>query len=842
MGSQGTPEAVLGLDLEGKGFKEVNDQLNQHLKGWEAIEAKTTKIAGHVDGIAGGIGKLAGLSSIGGVIYDFVRLEDVANRVALQMDRITGTRSGFTGTRTALQNAAIATSTDSRDLGSAVGSMVQRVGTRGGVDVQGLATLLGTYSQAYGIDVGALGSAAGDIALFQGQGTGATGQILAQLANQARKSGMAGQTGLFTTTVSQLVASLIGSHPGAVNPGASRQVGAMYGAAIAGNQAFRDPALFGSGMAGIDQGISQAYSNPRMTAMLNMAGVSYWQARNGLAGPGGHGLAKKVLNFSNRMYGSGSIEQDLFLRSNFGDVSADLLKAFGKGEITYEQLMNGKGGAHTNAATHKRAAQSEQTAASRAQKVREGAGKAASGPLDELFKLLDGLGLNDFGGLAEAAGGLWLGKKIGGSALRRAGSRARAKAAQRAAAEAAAEGEKQAGGDAAKGIAKGAARTAARGGGLDLAEILRGGLKGLRGLAVSPEDAPLAMILGLALSNNHNYPTKGPAAGKHLKKLYDQGLIGPGSGDLSLHPAGPQADPRLQGYPDGGAMTGSLRSHHTTDKFGRAVDKFSRTVDALRGPGGSSHASYTGPGGGLNAAGATGFGDGVGSNMVLARMLAGGGIAGGGGGGGSLASFELGAIGAGGGGGGGGGAAGAGGGGAGFKPCLLTYYAPSAGGINGRDGGGAAGVPLHDNSWGCAAPSGYAFGTIIRFAYKGKHVDVPVLDRGGAITGSHFDLLVAPAKALGMFSAGKVNASFKVIGHRRVGSKGANGSRPAGGYSSSGGGGGGGMSTSAAFKWMASGSAGGSSGGGGGGGGGAIVVNVDGREVNRQQRLVRGRA
>lgn len=99
-----------------------------------------------------------------------------------------------------------------------------------------------------------------------------------------------------------------------------------------------------------------------------------------------------------------------------------------------------------------------------------------------------------------------------------------------------------------------------------------------------------------------------------------------------------------------------------------------------------------------------------------------------------------------------------------WRKCTLTYYAPSAGGINGRAGGGAAGVPLYDSSWACAAPAQYPFGTVLEFTYGGKTIKVPVLDRGGAIVGSHFDLLVAPADALGMRGAGKVTAMFRVAG------------------------------------------------------------------------------
>lgn len=101
----------------------------------------------------------------------------------------------------------------------------------------------------------------------------------------------------------------------------------------------------------------------------------------------------------------------------------------------------------------------------------------------------------------------------------------------------------------------------------------------------------------------------------------------------------------------------------------------------------------------------------------------------------------------------------------GWQDGVCTWYKPSAGGINGREGAGAwAGHPIYDTTWGCAAPPAYAFGTLIEFRYNGKSVQVPVMDRGGAIQGTHFDLLPGPARALGMQGAGKVNVKFRVAG------------------------------------------------------------------------------
>lgn len=106
----------------------------------------------------------------------------------------------------------------------------------------------------------------------------------------------------------------------------------------------------------------------------------------------------------------------------------------------------------------------------------------------------------------------------------------------------------------------------------------------------------------------------------------------------------------------------------------------------------------------------------------------------------------------------------------GWRTGTATWYKPSSGGINGREGAGAwAGHPVYDTTWGCAAPPEFAFGTLIEFQYKGRSVVCPVVDRGGAIKGTRFDLLPRPAKALGMQSAGRVAVRFRARGKQRPG-------------------------------------------------------------------------
>jgi rare lipoprotein A (peptidoglycan hydrolase) len=105
-----------------------------------------------------------------------------------------------------------------------------------------------------------------------------------------------------------------------------------------------------------------------------------------------------------------------------------------------------------------------------------------------------------------------------------------------------------------------------------------------------------------------------------------------------------------------------------------------------------------------------------------------------------------------------------------WRECVLTWYDPALGGIN--TGGGkkdpfhptASGEAYNPRAYTCAAPQSYAFGTIIVFAYGGRAVACKVNDRGGAITGHHFDLSRAAAASLGIMGAGKANGLFMLPG------------------------------------------------------------------------------
>ena len=104
----------------------------------------------------------------------------------------------------------------------------------------------------------------------------------------------------------------------------------------------------------------------------------------------------------------------------------------------------------------------------------------------------------------------------------------------------------------------------------------------------------------------------------------------------------------------------------------------------------------------------------------------------------------------------------------GWQPALFTWYDPALGGTNSASGLAdphsptASGEPYDANALTCAAPPAFAFGTMLDFSYGGKTITCKVNDRGGAITGSHFDLSRRAASDLGMIAAGSVQGQYRV--------------------------------------------------------------------------------
>ena len=309
-----TPAAIVGLELDGRGFEGANSQLTKHAEGWEKISQTVARTSGVIDSMATRVATIGGAAGLGVLINDLVRLEDQASRAALAVGRIGG-HSDAVPFRNSIRGAAVATSQNSSELGAAINALTARVGTRGmgPSAVGGLGLTLGNFSNAYSVDLGTTAASAAQLDLFTRNGPQATQQLLAVLANQAARSGMEGQTAQFLEAVTGGV-GLVGSmHPGHVGRDTSRQIGALYGAVASVNPIFKDPGLFAGGVAGIDNAITNAYRNPRLEASLQMAGIDYEMQRGGLAGPHGAAMAKKLLRFSQRQYGEGTTAQ--FVRS-----------------------------------------------------------------------------------------------------------------------------------------------------------------------------------------------------------------------------------------------------------------------------------------------------------------------------------------------------------------------------------------------------------------------------------------------------------------------------------------------------------------------------------------------
>jgi hypothetical protein len=735
-----TPSAVIGLELDGRGFDSVNSKLNQQAQGWERIEQTVGRIGTHMDSIIGKVGGLAAGVGLGAILADFTHLQDVASRAALTAGAVGG-RNTYKGYGSALRQAGIDTSMSAVDLGNSAQAIINQVGA-GGMNTPGawgtLARTLGNYSRATGIDLSTLSGQSGQLELFQKLGAGSTGGLLGSIFAQASAAGQTGSTAQWVAAIAAATGAVGSAHPRMTGPGTSQSLGALYGAVSGANPVFRDPGMFTQGVMGVDSALAGAYQNPRMQAALQMAGVGYWEQRGGLSGPRGADMARKVLTYSRRAYGSGTIEQDLFLRSQFGDVSADMLEAFGKGKVTYDQLQGAHDSPDVQAQIHARSRGNQDTPSSRATKLGQHATGAVDGPLGWLLDHLQPDSIPGLiGTIAAYKGGRLVLSKAGRSLFRRLKVRGGAAAAEAAAGEA----------------AGGAAITAGETLG---ARALGIGLKSLRVLG------PAGAVAGFLAD-------PGDLADEDKFEMRRwSGVLGKrfGSHWFSNQHARTWANSHLGvGDPDGRArqdlfhlfdVGGTHKVGRYDARFNKAVDKLDKAaekiIQSLGGHSLNHPASFDPLGVGGSAANT------LGSNMVLARFLTGGAGGGGGGGGGGLAHTEYVAMGI-----TGGGSAGSSAGGGGWHAGTATYYDPRLGGINGRVGGGAwGGHPIDGSEWGCAADAKFAFGDRIEISYRGKSTVVTVMDRGGAVHGNHFDLLPGPARYLGI---GSSRIRWRKVGH-----------------------------------------------------------------------------
>lgn len=832
-----TPEAIIGLELDGQGFKEVNRDLSDTAQGWERIEKYAMRSFGWVDKMAVRVGGLAGAAGIGLLINDLTRLEDVAARASLSVNAIGG-RGAYQPYQRQLRGAAIATSQDSRELGAVMTSLQTRVGggylnaaSRWGT----LGRSLGNYGMAYGIDMPTLGDEAEQLTMFGGAGIGQLPSMLQLLAGQARRAGREGQTAQATQAMAGLTAQLGALH--GLPASNLRGLSAMYGGAGRGNSMFYDPGMFAAGALGVDQALTHAYANPRMYAALQMAGIPYGWQREGLGGKHGQQMAQRLLGFSERSYGKGTIEQDVFLRSQFGDVSASMLEALAKGRDTWANLQRGPAIPGDQAArTDARSRHTQQTIGANAQKQRERAGGTSDGFIQDVLTSIFGDGGPSVENYLEMTLGVWGVKKFGPKVFNTLKTRAGKAAAEKAAAAA---------------LAKAAPV------GVDLAAAA--GLSEAGGLT--------ARLLGFA----GKAAKVGGPVGATVGFLLDPGNLDAGEDQRTFERkaaevqrrfgAGWQANPAARAWavkayglhtfnqgtqlskafgeifaPSRGA-TPTVNGKDPLDQFSKSVDQFDKAIrDALGGHSGRTKgASWSGG----NAAGLQDANSNQGNNMVLARM-----IGGGSGGpvvqtagfpsttspGASSPGASPGAS-----------PAGGPGGGGGWTATKATWYDAN---VAARNTGGMGAKPVTSGNRGVAVPGGAnepLYGTAVEIVNldNGRSIETTIIDSiGGNASDVGMDIRRQDAEALGMIAAGKVNIKWrrtgggKAKGHSHGASK---GSGSGGGHAGAGGG-----PTVHSAAWMTSPPA--APGAGGAGGMADIHVHVDGRRLEQQRRLVRGRA
>jgi 3D (Asp-Asp-Asp) domain-containing protein len=787
-----TPASIISLNFDPKGLAETQ-------KGAKDLESTFGRIGGIAEGLGKSLAGLAGVAGIGAIVHDFMRIETAATRTALAVNNIRG-GSGMMGS---LLSAQQKTGVDAVDLAGGVRASQQFAGGRflsSNRNAGSYATFLGHASQATGLDATALGALLGQGLSIQGQGVSQQGAqgLLSQAYTASARAGQGGMTGDFLQALTGLV-SQTGFFGGGRNRGG---MAAAMGAAMKGDAAFANPSNAAGAIGSVESVLQGSLSNPRMMAALQMSGANINDILSG-----DFSAAQKLAKFAK---GQGPLASKLFFYNSFGQQGGRLMEDLANGKVNpqeFKKRMEQERGKDPQQAMKQlmdRASQQEHTAASELKQIEATLIHDVAGPLKEIEKLL--------GFLAGAPEALTIGAGvIGGLKLGKGINKFLNKRAARNAAKNTAEDVAKGAGEA---VGKGAAERS-------LALRALGKLGGgplVFGQEMLFPDKWFSNLTGGDLSD-------GDWVGGEFKAVRRKlGGMKPGQAEKYLKQ-------RIQHYTPQGL------GRDVTDqdlKIQTLLQDMLKELQKQTDKGGRNQGASFMPGAG--SGGASGI------QMAAWVALAGGAGGGGGGSGMSFASF-------GGGGGGvslvpgsfaspGGGGGGGNPGGGGWKDCTLTWYDPALGGMNSGDGSKdphhktSSGEPYDPSAYTCAAPSSYAFGTMIEFSFGGKQITCRVNDRGGAIQGNHFDLSRAAGKALGI---GNSKGKFRVSGGSAAGKKGGDKKQPSssGGphavTTSAGGGGGGdfgGMALGGGFP-------------SGGGHSGTVNVYLDNRLIDKARHRTR---
>jgi hypothetical protein len=797
-------QALLKLTLDQAGADTIQKFLDGHEQQWSRIEGSINRISSGVQEITRfGMGAL-GVAGIGALAQNFIGSSTAGSNVALAAGQTTGGSGAWHPYSQAMLGAQAKTGVPSTQIAQGLILALQSVG---GAPSPAQAALLGGLLAGFGQVEGLTPAQVSQIVgpMLQAANKPLTAANLSSMlaSTQATLTATPGsqsapQLALISSIAQQQAIGGIAPQP--------VQTAALLNAAIKTNSLWRNTSVSGAAISGIQSGLQGAFQNPSQEAFMTMAGISYEDQRGGMTGSN----VTKIMAAATKEYGTGAT-RDIALRSMFGLTGADLLEAYSPGSPASKILAAHPGATPKQINALVSAAKNPQARTTPESFLNKAAGKifglAESGPLGAGAVVAGGYGLSKLPGLT----------------------------------------------------AKGLGEL----GGEDLLGILGGGTTmGLATLAnalANPASAgdhgagPLSaadVVLNQAIKRFHGN-VKSKTAEQWMWNQFGHRNVGQGSKtpatlqygeatDWGAHPGGAtQAQQMLQKL-----FTAFASGRDPITTFQEATQTLQQAANALKGAahGTTAHgASYQlGAGGattqiiGSSVAGAefASFTSGAAQSSYFTALTGGNG-----GGGANDVSLNL----------GGGGAAT----GAGWSACTLTWYDPALGGMNSSNGAAnpssatASGTPYSATANTCAAPPGYAFGTQIQFAYGGKTVTCTVNDRGGAITGSHFDLARAPATTLGIIGPGHVSAKFKVVstapasgsGSSSGGGSGSGGSGAGGGSSSGGSAGGGVVSYLASAAMMGAGAA------PGGGQGGVththIHVHIDGKEI-RKARVLKG--
>jgi hypothetical protein len=811
-------ETILKLVLDKSSANDIKTFLDGHEQQWGRIEQTIANIGDSIEGIARYGMNLAGVAGVGAIASNFFNTSTYGSNLALASGRVTGGPGAWHPYGQALLGAQAKTGVNASEIAQ---GLIQAIQAVGGNPTPGQAAILGGLLAGYGQTVG----------LTPGQ----VSQIVAPLLQASNKSLTAGNILGMAATLSGGLTSMPGSQA-APMMGLLSQLGVMQAlgsgpgggftmnlhgltaavnAAVQGNSIWRNPSITGGAINAISGGLQGAYQNPSLEAFMQMAGISYQSQRQGFTPQN----MQSIMAEATRLYGTGRT-RDIFLRSMFGLEGADLLEQFAPGSKSWTQLQHDLQH-HTSPATTRRLIQHAQARTTPNALLNRGTG----GILGWFESSLPHAVL---GALAITQGPALLRKGLGGglkALLGRGGGIAL-------------------GDEAGAGAEGGILEALGIGAGGLASSVLGGGIGAILGSLADPAvagetnpgSAKLGLLTALASMQGHDFKSKKQAEQYLRQQLGSKGYPAwAAATGFGVHPAGANtAEQLLQKL-----VSSPGWNQDPISTLAQAATKLLAAANKMSGPS-AKGASYTGgvtaqdigllgtPGiqamsslaPGVEFAALTG---GSSTGSVLAAL---------GSGSGHSAFVSL---------------PGSGGAPAGWQPCILTWYNPALGGINSGNGAAnpnaatASGQPYSATAYTCAAPPAYAFGTQITFAYRGKQVTCVVNDRGGAITGSHFDLSIAAANAIGLTSsqpAGGGRGHFKVLSTSSTSSGSPGGSGGAGGSSPAGSG------HTSFVSGLATAAAGSlavptSSGRVGGSQSAVINVNVDGRRM-RQHRILLG--